>query len=684
MQRNAPVKTKTHAPTLNPCPRLDWLGIAACATVACLILGLSWFKLASLDIGYHLAYGQHFLDSGEIVGRDPFLYPENAVSFVNANWGSQVLMAILAPQAAPIGLFILRILLIAVIFTTMAHLVRRETQSWLAVALACLIAALAGYERFSMRPELFSYAVMMVMLVLLVRGLKSWRNICAIALLQATWVNLHSYFLVGILMTGCCLANGLWRWFSTRRHVEHAAESRRNARLLAIALALQAVACCVNPWHIRGAAFPLITLQFLHGEEVMGGTAQHTSQSAWSEISEFHSPFSFHGQTGYGRTITAFFVLLAVVGTGIIALLVKRQSGMALMVLLFLLMSFQMRRNIAQFAFVASPLTIAAIFQVARQPFIMPDWAKAGQVARILLALATIGVSAWWITGIVNGRFYFSERRITREFGAGLSRRTFQAGATQWLAAHPDLTPRLFVDYFSSSNTLPWMPDRFKLFVDTNTFAVEDNTLRTAFDVGLAKTPHGPFFDKFGINVVLLHCGPDTQLLVRNMEKDRAAWALAYLDQHAVVFVRRIPEHEKTILANEVSAARIDPMAWIAALAGPALEKATTLGTIANVPMSLGWDGLAVPLLEEAISLASNYHEAWLNLGICHGNLGKAAARANQLERANQYWQQAIQCFQRALELSPAQSEEHAAANAYLTNFKQALVMLQERMNLPS
>ena len=47
-------------------------------------------KVASLDVGYHVAYGRHFLDTGHIVELDPFLTPETARPFVNANWGSQV------------------------------------------------------------------------------------------------------------------------------------------------------------------------------------------------------------------------------------------------------------------------------------------------------------------------------------------------------------------------------------------------------------------------------------------------------------------------------------------------------------------------------------------------------------------------------------------------------------------
>ncbi len=673
-----------------PCRQTDWLGVATCAVVGCLILALCWFKVGNLDTGYHVAYGRHFLTTGEIVQRDPFLYPETAVSFVNANWGSQVIMAAAESAAGAGGLIALRIGLIAIIFTgiamalrhllgaTSAHPLTLNRQSSIVnpqsstcpwIAWAWLLAGIAAYERFSMRPELFSYAAMSVMLVLLVRGLRSWRGVVVIAGLQLVWVNLHSYFLVGILLTVAWLVGEITVGLPRRRGRPDHDRVKRRIGLLAAVLAVQCVACLANPWHWRGAVFPLTTLEFLHGAEVMGGAAGGPSGSAWSEISEFQSPFSFYGEPINARTIHAYSVLLAVALTGLIAMLRQRQVASILVVGVFFAMSIQMRRNVAQFALVASPLSVAALAVFLRQ--FAPD-RSFGRWVRTAALVVTIALSGWWIAGIANGRFYYVERRISREFGTGYSDRTHPRAAVTWLADRTDLQPRLFVDYFSSSNTLLWLPAKYRLFVDTNTFAYSDETLNTAFKLGLGKVDHNRFFSEHEVNVVLLHCGPDTQVLVGRLVADSGEWAMVYFDRHTVVFVRRIPAHVPVILANEPTEQDLDAAAWIASTTGPARGKALGLMTAANVPTSLKWFRPASVLLAEAVRLAPDYYEAWHNLGVCHGNLGNAAARSGRYEAAQRHWNEALACFQNVLALSP----DHGEAASYLADTQKRLRLL--------
>jgi hypothetical protein len=677
---------------------MEIVGVAACLAALCLLYSLASFKLSSLDTGYHVAYGGYFLDHGRIVDRDPFLYPQNAVAFVNANWGSQVVMALAYRTAGASGLINLRLFLLAIVFACIAIAVRhiangRQSSSALSTqhsalshwtAWAWILAAMAGYERFSMRPELFSYAAMAGVLVVLTRGVRSWRGICALGVLQVLWVNLHSYFLVGILLTGSWLAAELVRWLGARGSGPAGSESARSARLLALALLVQIAACFVNPWHVRGAIFPLKTLQFLQSQEVMGGAAGEASGSAWSEISEFQSPFSFAGQIINARTIHAYYILLGVSAIGLVVLLARGQIGPAVAMLILFAMSTQMRRNIAQVAFVASPLAVGAIAGYLGS---LADRGRFKTPRRYLksgLSIATILLAAYWIQTIWTGRFYYVERRITRESWSGYSKRMYPRAAVEWLAKQDQLKPQLFVDYFSSSNTLLWLPERFKLFVDTNTFAVKDETLRLAFDVGLAKTPHNEFFDRYGVNVVLLHCGPDTQTLVRNLAKDDGQWALVYFDETAVIFVRRIPEHVPVILANPITPDVIARQTglWIVLSDVPFGPYYQVLfwGTAINVPMSLGWSEQAATLAGCAVYKAPDYFEAWEYLGVCRGNLGNAAAKAGNYYQAKKEWTAAEECFKKVLDLRPS----HQEAAKHLDATRQRLAMLREKLMAPA
>jgi len=630
----------------------DWPGVVACGFAGILVVSLSWFKLSSLDIGYHVAYGRHFLDTGYIVGfePDPFLMKEIAVPFVNANWGSQVVMALAERWGGPGGLIALRLVLIGIIFAGVAAVVRFMGASWLAVSAAWLLAALGAYERFSMRPELFSYAAMLWQLAIFVRGVRTWKSIVALLLLQIAWVNLHSYFLVGVFLSGAFWLDAAWKY--VRRRSAQGGDlgtALRNFRRMSVVLGLFMAACTVHPWGYRGALFPLRTLEFLEQKSVMGSGDAESSKSAWGEITEFRSPFEFVGESINHRTIWAYVAMLPLAAVALVMLLRHGLVGPATVLLLMFLMSTQMRRNVAQFAMVVGPLAVSIIAACFFRNLDSPHHGK----QRWFVAFAIVVISLALAADAASGRTYFVERRITREWGTGYLPATFPMEAVKWLSAHPAVQPELFVDYLVSSNVLPWLPERFKLFVNTNTFAYRDEALRTAFDLGIGKVSHASQFVRMGINAVLLHPGHYTQPLVKALMQDSGEWALTYVDPAAVIFVRRIEAHASLIRDKPASESTIDVKKWIEDRSETDAARALRSGEIAAVPISLGWWRSAEILCEEAVRLRSDYEEAWINLGISRANLANEAARFGNGQRAVAQIRSAIQCFERALEINP-------------------------------
>lgn len=647
------------------------IGVIACVAAGLVVVALSWTKLSSIDLGYHLAYGRHFLATGRIVEVDPFLYPEIAKPFINANWGSQVVMALVERAAGAGGLFALCLGLIAVIFGAMAWIVVRQTRSALALAATWLLAAIAGYERFSLRPELFSYACMMLILLVLVGGIRSWRGVAGIGLVQLAWVNLHSYFLVGVLVTCCWLFGDAVRWlWIKKRRPDEAENARRQLRWLFLAVGVQVAVCFVNPWLHKGALFPIATLEYLRRGHVMGGGEGWSGESAWSIISEFKSPFSFLSEPINGRTIHAYLVLLPVAVLGAVALAAQGRLGAALSVLLLVAMSTQMRRNIAQLALAASPLAAiawsSALARLGPRP--------AGRRLRDILSLVVIGLSIWWTYGIVEGRFYYAERRVTRQFGTGYDERVFPVNAVQWLAEQPSLQPNLYVNYFASSSTLPWVPERFELFVDTNTFAYDERVLATAHLLGIGEIDYRPVFQEHGVNVVLLHCGSDSQMLIRKLAAD-VNWSLVYFDRHAVIFARRISQHAGLIASSQRTERDLDAPAWFASIPESGRQRALELGLAAAVPLSLGWHEAAIELSKEAVRLAPDYYEGWQYLGVSHGNLGSLASREGRYDDARREYTEALTCFDRVLALEP----NHRLARVYRDPTRQVLESLKSR-----
>jgi hypothetical protein len=129
---------------------------AVAAFVLLAALGLR--TQATIDLGYHLAYGETFLDSGRIVDHNDFLYtlpdpsaparPEpgpgswydsaGRYRFANANWLSQVVMALAWRAGGAWGAGLLGLALVGLTGGLLFSTVRRWgvaspgpcTQSW--------------------------------------------------------------------------------------------------------------------------------------------------------------------------------------------------------------------------------------------------------------------------------------------------------------------------------------------------------------------------------------------------------------------------------------------------------------------------------------------------------------------------------------------------------------------------
>ena len=652
-------------------PSLRLVHLLALLSSAILILALCWFKIANLDLGYHLAYGNHLLETGDIVGfePDPFLRGETAIPFVNLNWGSQFIFALVERVGGVAGLFTLRLLLVGMALSAGALIVWRHSRSMALVAASMLLVAMTAYERFSLRPELFSYALLAWMLWRLDGGLHRRRDVVVLILMQLLLVNLHSYFLLGVALTlAFAVGRSLNRAWPTPGEATPKQNTASMVKLYWLAMMLQIAICFVHPWHVHAVALPFQTVRYLSETGAMGATGD-TARSSWAAISEFQSPFSFWGESINAVTISAYLLLLVLAGVACVLMLLRRQWARALVTVGIALVSFQMRRNIAPFAFLVGPLAVLALAQLAT------TWTvRRKALANRMLSILTVTTALALLVSVASGGLYYFERRTTRKWGTGYSDLTFSAAAVGWLRAHSTVRPELYVDYFASSNALIDLPKQYSLFVDTNTFAYSDATLRQTQEIEQGRADANAFFDQHDVNVVLLRAGSNTQVLIRNMMRDRTNWALAYVDRAHVIFLRRGVQAHAEILVNE-KAPTLDA-AWarrqIAETTGPDYERALTLTTIANVPLSLGVDRAALPLIEEALRLVPGYAEAWRFTGVVHGNLGNAAARERDYDGAAKHWRLAIDAFERAVVLDP--SDDDAAT--YLSNTRSMLRML--------
>jgi tetratricopeptide (TPR) repeat protein len=238
----------------------------------------------------------------------------------------------------------------------------------------------------------------------------------------------------------------------------------------------------------------------------------------------------------------------------------------------------------------------------------------------------------------------------------GYSSRIFPLEAARWLSEQRISGPAVFVDFSASSNLLPWLDHRFKLLVDTNTFAYDDQWFKQIMDVSAGRLDHRTLFDRHHVNIALMHFESGTEPLIQALSND-AEWTLAYVDPHAVIFLRRIPEHVAILKDHRPTSNNIDIEARLKSVGGLRYHRALSIATMGAVPFTLGWYEAAARLYDEALRLAPDSAAVWNHLGLCHGNLAHDAHRAGKEDRARRHLSEAIRCFNEAVALEPGDRE---------------------------
>ncbi|HPS53505.1 MAG TPA: hypothetical protein PLK08_08125, partial [Phycisphaerae bacterium] len=353
----------------------DWLALVV-AFAACILFAVR--PVGNADIGYHLSFGEHLWKTGSFVRESNFVYvktddktdigpgewwDDNGVMrIVPVSWGTQAVMWWFYDNWGFDGIFVLTLILVGSILGLTGWLCVRLGLPASLGGVVILLCSFAGYERFYIRPELFSYIFMLcnlhVMLGFYMGRLDvlSWKKIFLLAVIQIFMVNVHSYFLLGWLFVflPLCETAILWLWQKYRKG--DAAEYLPVLRRLAIAFFVVIAASFVSPSPWRLFMFPFEMLLYLR-------QAAQDTQIPINSITELFSPFDNDNwqQTSIFHT---YVISLGLVGAGCICGLYRRKWLMVGLMLLMVAQSLTMRRNILPSCVVMLPMATECIWSI--------------------------------------------------------------------------------------------------------------------------------------------------------------------------------------------------------------------------------------------------------------------------------------------------------------------------------
>jgi hypothetical protein len=304
--------------------------------VLCWLLFAAIFSMAAVppldpDLWWHLANGRLMLSTGSIPHADVYSFSAAGQPWVMHEWLADLVMYLLFRLGGLPWLVAIFAGVVTAAALCLFLLLRRSGLPATAAAALTLVGALAGSTAWGARPQLLN----VLFCGLLVLGLIEYRagRLHAVLLPPFIWLwaNLHSAFVVGIIISGLFLCGEAFDAWRSR----DGAMPRPRLIALAWAIAAGSVLAVVNPFGIQTILFSLGTL---------------TSPLIQNNIQEWASP-DFHSMPGL-LVEGIIFLLLA----GLATRRVKARTSEWLLAFALLYLALSSQRHVPLFVLGAAPL----------------------------------------------------------------------------------------------------------------------------------------------------------------------------------------------------------------------------------------------------------------------------------------------------------------------------------------
>jgi hypothetical protein len=552
--------------------RLDRMLVVLVLLLAGLV---AFFPVRNSDFWLHLAAGRDWLAGKYSLGQDPYSYTGNG-TWVNHSWLYGVLFYGLYTKLGGAAVVILKTVLMVVLAGLLLRTRRRGESLWIP-GVCTALAIVAMVPRLFLQPTLFSYVLLALTLLLLLRGeLRDppagerkrrpqapvpWlgepadRALWLLPVIFALWVNLDAWFVAGLFAVVLYLVGAVLQGVFDRDKAE--APPPGAWRPLLAVLAASIVACLLNPYFVRAFALP---------GEIGARTVIEKLQKDDLFARLLTSPLE-HDYRSVSVTVAgiAYFPLVL---AGLLSFWLNWghwRWGRALVWACFLLLSAVLARAIPFFAVVAGPITALNLQEYGARRFgTIPiavgwwkEWSLAGRGLSVLGVLL-LAALAWpgWLLGFTGDERRVSldalkvqpptgmtklAQRLTewrrdgtlRDEDHGLNLQPQAASVLAWLC--PEHTERCFFDY------------RFENY--SPEIAEEYVQLREAFDwrregeKGLGEEAEDwlPILKRHGITYVIVTDPPrgTFEAARARCTRDLAHLMALHVDGHTAVFVPR-------------------------------------------------------------------------------------------------------------------------------------------------
>jgi len=465
------------------------------------LFSMAMRPIADPDFWWHLRTGQLIVETHAIPHADPFSFTNQGKTWIAHEWLSEIFIYSIY-RIGGNGLLILTFA--GIITATFLLVYLRSNERPYIVGFALLLGALATAPTWGVRPQMISFLLVALFLVLLDRYTESRKKkyLIPIPILMLVWVNLHAGYALGFAILGIYIAGDILELIKAKIAKTGSTNSPilKNILILCGILVLSVLAALANPNGIRLLTYPFETL---------------SSQAMQQNIQEWFSP-DFH-QVEWQPLA---WLILALIGAGLLG----RKSISPTKILLTLVFGYAAllsMRHVPLFAIAAVPVLAEEIGSVVR---IRQDVRQVGRLLKwvnFLLVMCTVLVAGLRFVSVVQEQ-------------ANTEKEKFPAAAVDWIIQHHP-AGNIFNTYGWGGYLIWRLYPEYYVYIDGRADVYGDTFINDYLRIETGEPGWETSLSLDGVRIVLIEPG---SLLARDLRQS-PDWEIAFSDEQSVLFIHK-------------------------------------------------------------------------------------------------------------------------------------------------
>ncbi len=453
------------------------------------------------DLGFHLRGGEWMLENKSFHKYDVFTYTVNQNEYIAMYWLFQIFIFFFYKISGYKGLSLLTSILVTFLFLIINFRMEKQkihkSISFLIIFLIVLIAEL----RFSLRPEIFSYIFLTLMLFILDEYFYKNKNyLYFLPLIELLWTNFHGIFILGWLLMA-------FYFLSYSFHYK-----RFNKEFFKYVF-ISILSSFLNPYFLKGILFPFYLFTRLQEKSIFKDV-----------ILEFASPFSKKALFLMPKTpllLFYFFIFLSILF--FILTFKKRKIHEFLILFSFLYLSYTAVRNIPLFLITSSQILALSMNNLYNS------------IKKFLNYFVYISpfIIFLFLIRIFTNSFYYD--RGGGNFGLGLDEDVQPTLASDFILKN-NLKGRILND-LNHGSWLIWSV-RERVFIDGRLEVMKENFFKKYKESfkpgGLQK-----LIKEYKPDIVIFDYSYPEALFWDRDIKSMPEWRIIYLDDKSVIFAHK-------------------------------------------------------------------------------------------------------------------------------------------------